>query len=103
MAKKWFSIMAVMVVLSMLLTACGADPTATVVHHRYNSSSSTHCHHRDGSSHRHESCCSTYRYQGSSAATATTVMTGSSTPGSYDGLQQSRPGIGRRLYRHIQG
>lgn len=31
MAKKWFSIMAVMVVLSMLLTACGESPTATVV------------------------------------------------------------------------
>ena len=31
MAKKWFSIMATMVVLSMLLSACGESSTATVV------------------------------------------------------------------------
>ena len=31
MAKKWFSILSLMVIVSMLLVACGADPTATVV------------------------------------------------------------------------
>ncbi|HST04990.1 MAG TPA: ABC transporter substrate-binding protein [Chloroflexia bacterium] len=92
MAKKWFSIMAVMVVLSMLLTACGADPTATVVQPTATTAvAAPTATTATAAATATKAVAAPTATKATSAATATTVMTGSTTPGGSMDLSKVGP------------